>query len=106
MSYQNTIIIGYVGGKATTRMTATGRQVANFSIAVNEKFGDETLTTWFHVVAWENLADIAEAHITKGQLLLVEGRIATEMWTDKQGAVNIALKLTASRIRFLCGKPE
>jgi single-stranded DNA-binding protein len=50
MSYQNTLIIGNVGGEVTLRTTTTGKQVANFSVAVNERFGDQEQTSWFQVV--------------------------------------------------------
>ena len=106
MSYQNTILVGNVGGEVTTRFTQNGKQVANFNIAVNEKFGEETQTTWFRVVAWEKLAEIAADHIVKGQMLLVEGRIAAEKWTDQQGSTQVALRITANKLRLLGGKPE
>jgi single-strand DNA-binding protein len=105
MSYQNTLIIGNVGGEVTLRTTNTGKQVVNFSVAVNERFGDQEQTTWFQVVAWEQLAQIAADHIDKGQLLLVEGRVSASTWTDQNGGVQVAQKLTARNIRFLGGKP-
>lgn len=105
MSYQNTIIVGNVGGEITLRTTTTGKQVANFSIAVNERFGENERTTWFQVVAWEQLAPIAADHIVKGQQLLVEGRVSASMWTDQNGGFQIGLQLTARTIRFLGSKP-
>lgn len=106
MSYQNTIVVGNVGGEPIGRTTTTGKQVANFNVAINEKAGDDTQTTWFQVTAWEQLATIAVTHITKGQLVLVEGKIAAEVWTDQQGTIQSALRLTARNIRFLGGKPQ
>ena len=106
MSYQNTLIIGNVGREVVSRVTNSGKEVANFSVAVNEKMGDDEQTTWFQVTAWEKLAEIATAHISKGQLVLVEGRIAVETWHDQNGATQAALRLTARNIRFLGGKPD
>lgn len=106
MSYQNTVIVGHVGREVISRFTNTGKQVANFSVAVNEKIGDEKQTTWFEVTAWERLAEIATEHISKGQLILAEGRIAAGAWNDQQGNTQVALKLTARSFRFFGGKPE
>ncbi len=106
MSYQNTLIVGNVGREVTSRVTSSGKEVANFSVAVNERMGDEEQTTWFQVTAWEKLAEIAAAHIVKGQLVLVEGRITSETWSDQNGTPQAALRLTARSIRFLGGKPE
>ncbi len=105
MSYQNTLIVGNVGREVVSRMTNSGKEVANFTVAINEKMGDDETVTWFHVTAWEKLAAIAAAHITKGQLVLVEGRITVETWTDQHNVVQAAIRLTARNIRFLGGKP-
>lgn len=105
MSYQNTVIIGNVGGEVTIRTTNTGKQVANFNVAVNERFGDNEQTTWFQVVAWEKLAQIAVEHIVKSQLLLVEGRVSASIWTGQNDGIQVGLKITARTIRFLGGKP-
>ena len=93
------------GGEVTLRTTNTGKQVANFSVAVNERFGDKEQTTWFQVVAWEQLAQITADRIVKGQLLLVEGRVSAAIWADQDGDIQVNLKLTARNIRFLGGKP-
>ncbi len=106
MSYQNTVVVGHVGREVISRFTSNGKQVANFSVAVNEKLGDEMQTTWFEVTTWERLAEIATEHISKGQLILAEGRIAAETWNDQQGDTQVSLKLTARNIRFLGGKSE
>ncbi len=104
MSYQNTIIVGNVGREVSSHTTSTGKQVANFSLAVNEKIGGEVQTTWFQVSAWERLAELATEYISKGQLLLVGGRIAAETWNDQQGQTQVSLRLTARNIRFLGSK--
>lgn len=106
MSYQSTVIVGNVGQEVVSRTTNSGKQVANFSVAVNEKIGGEMQTTWFQVTTWEQLAEIAAEHIRKGQLILVEGRIAAETWNDQQGDTQVVLRITARNIRFLGGKPE
>ncbi len=99
-----TIIVGYVGGEVAALQT-DGAKVANFSVAVNEKFGKTTKTTWFQIAAWNSLADNAIEHIVKGQLVLVEGRIFASAWADVDGNLQFALRLTAQNIRLLGGKP-
>ena len=106
MSYQNTVVVGNVGRDVTSRTTNSGKLVANFSLAVNEKLGDAIQTTWFQVSAWERLAELAVEYIGKGQLLLVEGRIVAETWNDQQGQTQVTLRLTARNIRFLGSKAD
>lgn len=105
MSYQNTVIIGYAGQDAVVRETASGKKVANVNIAINEKYGDKEITTWFRVTFWNGLTNAAQ-HINKGQLVLVEGQVGIETWTDPEGNVKAGLTLTAHNMRFLGSKPE
>ncbi|GAH05816.1 unnamed protein product, partial [marine sediment metagenome] len=43
-------IIGNLGADPELRFTTNGTAVANLRVAVNEKFGDRKITTWFPVV--------------------------------------------------------
>ncbi len=104
MAFQKTIIVGYVGGEVAALQTNDSK-VANFSVAVNEKYGESDRTTWFQIAAWNNLADMAIEHIVKGQLVLIEGRISANVWADADGILQFALRLTAKNIRLLGGKP-
>ncbi len=104
MSFQKTIIVGYVGGEVAVFQTKDAK-VANFSVAVNEKSKEATKTTWFQIAAWDSLADMAVEHIVKGQLVLVEGRVSANLWVDADGTTQLSLRLTARNIRLLGGKP-
>ncbi len=105
MSYQKTIVVGYVGGEVAAIQTDNSK-VANFSVAVNEKFGESTKTTWFQIAAWNSLAEMAIEHIVKSQLVLIEGRVSTNAWVDADGVLQYSLRLTAKNIRLLGGKPS
>jgi len=72
------------------RSTPAGQSVATFSIATNrvwkDKTGQKREDTEFHnIVVWGRQAEIGSQYITKGMLLLVEGRLQTRGWTDKNG---------------------
>lgn len=105
MSYQSTVITGHVGGEVTVNNLDKSK-VANFSVAVNERFGNTERTTWFQVAVWDALADIASQHIAKGRLVLIEGRISVNTWQNKAGETKCDLVLTAQRLRLLDGKPS
>ncbi len=72
------------------RAMPSGQQVVNFGIATNRFYtdqqGQKKQDTEFHnIVAFGKLADIISRYVTKGTLLLVEGRIKTSSWDDKNG---------------------
>ena len=64
-SLNKIMIIGNVGRDPELRMTANGKPVTEFSVAVNRIFNDGTSgerreeTEWFRVVCWQRLAETA-----------------------------------------------
>jgi single-strand DNA-binding protein len=82
-------IMGNLTRDPERRVTSGGHAVANFSVAVNEKFvskgGEEKeRTTFVNVTAWTGMADKVVANFRKGDSVLVNGRLQTESW-EKDG---------------------
>ncbi|PHR83137.1 single-stranded DNA-binding protein [Henriciella sp.] len=82
--------IGFLGGDPTVNQTQSGTRVANFSLAVSEKWKDKNgerqeRTTWVPVVAWAGLADIAGRYLKKGSKVYVAGKFSVRKWSDQQG---------------------
>ena len=101
MSYQSITIVGNVGRDPEMRYTPTGKAVTNFSVAVNERRGEEDVATWFKVTCWNGLAETVNLYLTKGRQVLVEGRISVESWTGRDGKPQSTLTITANTVRFL-----
>ncbi len=109
--YQKTVIVGHVGRDAEMRYTPTGVPVTSFSVAVNRRWTSangeqQEKTTWFRVTCWRKLAETAAQYITKGKLLLVEGEVDVQAYTDREGAARGTLELTANTFKFLGGRGE
>lgn len=77
------------------RFTNSGKAVASFSIAMKSKRGDEVITTWQKVEAWDSLAENLAATVEKGHRVLVTGRIKTDEYTDKEGNKRTSVVLVA-----------
>jgi single-strand DNA-binding protein len=105
MSFQTTIIAGYVGGEVTVAQVGESK-VANFSVAVNERFGQTERTSWYKIAAWDGLADVALEHVTKGRMILIEGRVSGNPWVDRNGELQFTLSLNAQKLQLLGSKPE
>lgn len=106
MSYCRIIIAGNVGRDPETRFTAGGKQVTNFSVAVSEKRGQEETTTWFRCTAFEKTAKVVEDYVRKGSSVLVDGRIASRKFTDKEGMERESWEVTVDRLQLMGSKPE
>ena len=85
-------LIGNLGNDPEVRMTQAGKKVVTLSIATSESWTDKRSgdrverTEWHRVVIFnEGLAEIAEQYLEKGAKVLVEGKIVTNKWTDREG---------------------
>ena len=69
-------------------MPNSNNKVTNFTLAVNRRFTDangERKTDFFNLIAFGKLAEFFEKYYRKGQQVLVEGRIQTRSYEDKDG---------------------
>src|SRR3989344_1443824 len=89
MNLNKAIIIGNLTQDPEVKTTPSGDKVANFGVATNfiwndKASGEKKQKTEFHkVVVWRRLAEIAEQYLNKGSLVMIEGRIETRSWDDK-----------------------
>ena len=92
---------GRVGSEPEFRNLTNGGKVCSFRLATEEswKSGDEwkKRTTW-HTVETFREADqkTIEAHVKKGDQVLVEGTIRVEEYTDKDNVKRTSFKIATS----------
>lgn len=96
-------IAGYLGADPELRYTPEeGVAVANFSVAVTRRRGEESSPTdWFRVVTWRKLAEACAAHLTKGRPVLVKGPMYVRKYTDREGIQRTSYEVHANRVVFL-----
>lgn len=90
MNLNKVIIVGRLTANPELRTTPGGQSVSSFNVATNrvwsDKNGAKQEEVEFHsVVVWGKQAEIASQFMTKGALVMVEGRLRTRSWQDKQG---------------------
>ena len=106
-SLSKIMIIGNVGRDPELRMTANGKPVCEFSVAVNRGTGGgqggerQEQTDWYRVSCWGRQAETAQQIVTKGRLVFVEGRFAAREWTDKENQKRISLEISADNFQVL-----
>lgn len=104
------MIIGNVGRDPEMRYTPSGRPVTSFSVATGRTWTSadgerHEETEWFNVVAWGNLAEICNTHLSKGQQVYVEGRLQTRGWEDSSGKKHFRTELVANEMILLDRQP-
>lgn len=83
------ILVGNLGRDPEIRSTASGQQVASFSVATNRRWRDrdgnrQEQTEWHNVVCFGRQAEVAGQYLTKGRQIFIEGRLQTRSWEDRQ----------------------
>ena len=112
-SFNRVILIGRLGQNPEIRyIPQSDRAVANFSLATNERAfspgggESEIRTEWHRIVSWGKQAEFCEKYLTKGKQVLVEGRLRTEKWQDRDGNQRSTTKVHAISITLLGRRDE
>ena len=103
--------IGNLGKDPEVRM-AGETKVANFSLAVTEKFKDRSgnqqeKTEWVNIVFWGRQAEICEQYLKKGSSVYVEGKLETRSWDDKTtGEKKYRAEIRGLMLQMLGGRSD
>lgn len=87
------------------RRTPNGTAVCSFTVAWSETVKDRENKLFLDCVAWQGTAELLCKYFTKGKELVVEGKLGTRKWQDKNGNDRVSTELTVDRVHF-CGKKE
>ena len=83
-------LIGNLGTTPEIITLDDGKRIAKFSLATNETYKDSsgqkvTDTQWHNIIAWNNIASIVQQFLQKGSELIIEGRLRSRSFDDKEG---------------------
>lgn len=97
------ILQGRATRDAELRRTGSGTAVSSFSLAVDRNFksqSGEKEADFIDIVLWKNTAEFAAKYVTKGRMVIVEGRLQMRDWTDKQGNKRHSAEVVADNVYF------
>ncbi len=105
MNLNKVLIVGRVTANPELRHTPGGASVTTFSIATNRVWTDKVKgkqeeTEFHNIVAWGRSAEIASQFLTKGAMVMVEGRLKTRSWQDKQGSTHRATEIICESMQL------
>ena len=99
-----------LGGRLTRdpelKQTPNGVKVAQFSVAVNRRGGNEQVTDFFNVTAWRGTAEFITRYFRKGSSICITGSIQTRSWTDNDGNKRSVVEIVADEATFVDGKND
>lgn len=92
------------------RFISDEKSVTRFSLAVNRRFAkkdDEQQADFINIVAWNKIGEFAKKYFTKGQEMLVVGRLETSLYIDKESQKRLTnYQVIAEEIEFCGTKKE
>lgn len=99
------ILAGNLTRDPQVRFLANEKAVANFGLAINNRYkaADGTQkedTVFVDIEAWGRTAELVGQYLTKGRACLVEGRLRLDTW-EKDGQKHSKHKVVAENVQFL-----
>lgn len=95
------IIIGNLVRDLELRFTNTGKEVANFTVAVSRNYGEKKETDFINCIAWGKTAENMAKYLSKGSKVAVEGRIQVSSYDNKEGQKVYKTEIVADSVEFL-----
>lgn len=106
-SYNKIIVMGNLTQDPMAR-DFEGKSVTTLSLAVNEKYtnrkGEKVEEVeYFYVTFWGKTAEVASKYLKKGDKALIEGKLKTDIWQDKEGKNRFSLKVAGEKLVLMGG---
>lgn len=104
-------IIGRLGADPEVRFLPDGNPVANIRIATDERFktrdGESVKRTeWHRCVLFGAVAKTAQQYLSKGRLVMVQGRLQTREWVAQDGIKRYTTEIIGQALQFLDSAPK
>ena len=107
---RNTVtLMGRVGQDPKIVEFQNGNRIANFPLATNYTYknskGEKVEDTQWHNLSVRNgLVKVVEDYVKTGKELLVEGRLVTRSWEDKEGNKRYTTEVQVNELLLIGGK--
>ena len=100
-------LMGRLTTDPTLRQTETGRDVSNITLACNRNYTGQdghAAVDYIDAVVWGGLAQTVFYHLSKGDLVVLEGHLRQIKRQDSAGNNIFQLQLTADKVHFAARK--
>ena len=101
------VLAGRLTADPEIRKSTNGNSVVRFSLVVNRKFKNangQYEVDYINCVAFKGTADTINAYVSKGDMLIVEGRIQTSKYTRVDGSTAYSTDIAVDGITLVGGR--
>ena len=104
-------LIGRLGAEPEFVTFDSGKSLARFTLATNENYKDKSgewkeNTQWHTINIWGKSGERAQKTLTKGQEILIEGKLVHQTYEDAKGEKRYSTVIEANEFLLLQGKSE
>ena len=99
--FNEIILAGRLTADPELRYTKNGSPVAEYTLAVNRKYGDNEEILFIGCTTFGKPAEAVSRYLQKGSAVLVSGYLRQENWTTKAGEKRTNYKVVTDSINFL-----
>lgn len=98
MNYNKAILVGTITTEIKLSMTTSGKSVLVFGLATANRFttldGETKTEPIFHrIVAWGKLAELMASMCSKGDEVLIDGKIINRKYKKKDGSTGFSSEI-------------
>ncbi len=98
------ILMGRLTRDPEFRQTTSGVPVCRFSIAISRQFANkqtgEREADFVDCVAWRQTAEFVSRYFSKGSMILVEGQLRNDNYTDNNGVKHYRMNVFVDNVSF------
>jgi single-strand DNA-binding protein len=99
------VLIGNMTRDPELRYSTQGVPVTNFTLAVNNGYGEDQQASFFRIVCFKKTAENVAQYTNKGSLVAVSGRLQSRNY-EKDGQRHTIVEVVAHNVRFLDNKKD
>lgn len=94
------ILMGRLTRDPELRNTNSGKDVCNFTVAIDDGYGENKNTSFINCVAWNKTAEFVSNYFSKGKMIIVIGRIQSRSWDGQDGKKNYTTEVVVNEVSF------
>jgi len=99
-------LIGHLGAAPEVKEFDNGNKMTRFTVATSDYYTNKkgekvSETQWHNIVMWGKLGEVAEKYLVKGSQVVIDGKLTTRNYTDKEGAKKYFTEIVANEMMML-----
>ena len=99
-------LIGRLTKDPELRYTKNNIAVANYTIAINDGYGEKQQTQYINISTWGKSGEFVSKYFKKGQAIAIVGRLNNNNYEDKNGNKRYTTEVITEDIEFIGDKKQ